>query len=195
MKQFYFFYTRFFDPFVVLCETYLLIFFKFGSFPQDFYLFLFLATINLIIPIVYFLKLLKERQVSNWDVTNKSQRRKIFGPLTIFAIISTVILFILSDKSRPMTTYLVQLQLAGIILFAYLFLVSPHIKSSGHVGVMSVIFIFLLKIYGFSVSWFIILIVLQALARVCLKKHTRSEVIAGFFSGIIIGLIATNLTL
>lgn len=194
MKKILLIYTRIFDPFVVTCATYLLVFSKFGHFPEDLGLLFFVITINLIIPIFYFLKLLHDKKVGNWDVTNRKERRKIFGPLIIFVIISTIILYFCSDNSRVVTTYLLKIQFSGILLFTYLYLISPHFKSSGHIGTMSVFFPFLLKIYGFDASWFIILIGIQAVARVVLKKHTIPEVIAGFISGTIIGIITFYLS-
>jgi hypothetical protein len=192
MKQFFLIYTRLFDPFLVICAGYLIIFLKFGRLPKDLLLFFGIIAINIIIPIAYFLKLLKEKKVGNWDVTNKKQRRKIFGPLIFVLIISTILIFLCSDNSRVITTYLLQIQLAGIILFCYLFLISPFFKSSGHVGTMAVFYPFFLKIFGFEYFWIIILILLQGVARVKLKKHTIPEVIVGFVSGILIGLIASN---
>lgn len=187
MKKLLFIYTRLFDPFIMICSGYLLIFFKFGSFPKDFGLFFGIIIINLVIPIFYFLKLIKEKKVGNWDVTNKKERRKLIGPLIIFIIISTIIIFISSDRSRPIVTYLLRIQLSGILLFSYMYIVSPFFKSSGHVGTISILYVFLLRIFGNGAWWFIILIAIQAVARVFLKKHTSSEVLAGFISGIIIG--------
>lgn len=194
-KKFLFIYTRVFDPFVVTCFAYLLVFSKFGHFPTDLGLLFFVITVNLIIPIFYFLKLLREKQVGDWDVTNKKERRKLIGPLIIFISISTVILYsftlfaVLSPSGILLFKYLLKVQIAGILLFSYLYFVSPVFKSSGHVGTMSVFYPFVLKILGTTYWWVIILIVIQAVARVKLKKHTAPEVIAGFVSGMTIGNI------
>jgi membrane-associated phospholipid phosphatase len=192
-KRALFVYTRLFDPFVVICTAYIFVFLKSGEYPQDLFLFLFVIAINLAIPIIYFLKLLKEKKVGNWDVTNQKERRKLFGPLIIFISISTVVLYsftlftVLSPSGTLLFKYLLKIQIAGILLFSYLYIISPFLKSSGHVGTMAVFYLFTLKIFGFGYFWIIILILFQAVARVKLKKHTVPEVIAGFISGILIG--------
>lgn len=192
-------YTRVFDPFLIICAGYILIFLKFGAFPQDLKLLFFVSLINLVIPISYFIYLIKKRAVGNWDVTEKKQRRKIFGPLIIFIILSTIILFVFKSyifeppSGVLLFKYLLRIQLSGILLFSYLYMVSPFFKSSGHVGTLSVLYVFLLKIFGTTYLWVIILILVQGVARVVLKKHTSAEVIAGFISGTLIGLIAISI--
>lgn len=195
IKNFLLIFTRLFDPFAVICGMYILIFTKYGQYPQDFKLLLFVVLLNIIIPIFYFVNLIKSRQVANWDLTNKMERRKLLGPLIIFIIISTVIIYsftlfaVLSPSGVLLFNYLLRLQLSGILLFSYLYLVSPLFKSSGHVDTMSVAFTFILKMFGMQFSWVIILIGIQAVARVVLGKHTVYEVIAGFVSGTAIGLL------
>ncbi len=195
MKKFLLIYTRLFDPFIVISLAYSFIFLKFGHFPEDLKWLLFIILINVLIPIFYFANLIRMHQVGNWDVTDKKQRRKVFGPLVIFIGISTIIIYsfrlfvVLSPAAILLFDYLLRLQIAGIILFSYLYFVSPFFKSSGHVGTMSMILPFILKMFGMQFSWVIILIVIQAVARVTLGKHTVKEVIAGFVSGIIIGLL------
>lgn len=142
------------------------------------------------------MNLIKTRQVTNWDVTNKTERRKLLGPLIIFITISTVIIYsftlfaVLSPSGVSLFNYLLHFQFAGILLFSYLYVVSPFFKSSGHVGTMSVMYPFILKMFGIQFSWVIILIGVQAVARVKLGKHTWREVAAGFVSGITIGTVA-----
>jgi hypothetical protein len=188
-------YTRLFDPFIVICLTYLAVFLKFGIFPQDLFIFFGIIAINIIIPIIYFLKLLHEKKVGNWDVTNKKERRKLFGPLVIILLFSTTIVYtfqlfaILSPNGILLFNYLLKIQIAEILLFSYLFLISPFFKSSGHVGTMAVFYPFILKIFGVEYFWIIIFILFQGIARVQLKKHTIPEVIVGFISGMTIGSI------
>lgn len=190
LKTVFLIYTRLFDPFVVICAAYLLVFVKFAAFPKDLKLFFFVLFVNIIIPVFYFINLLKQKKVGNWDITNKNERRKLLGPLIIFIIIGTLLILIFSDKSQKITFYLLRIQFAGILLFSYLFLISPFFKSSGHVGTMSVFFPLLLKMFNYASLWFLILILVQGVSRVYLKKHTFPEVLAGFISGVIIGLTA-----
>jgi hypothetical protein len=195
MKNLLLIYTRLFDPFIVISLAYSAIFLKFGHFPEDLKWLFFTILINIIIPIFYFINLIRRHEVGNWDVTEKKQRRKVFGPLVIFIGISTIIIYsfrlfvVLSPNAILLFDYLLRLQIAGIILFSYLYFVSPFFKSSGHVGTMSMILPFILKMFGMQFSWVIILIGIQAVARVNLGKHTVKEVTVGFVSGIVIGLL------
>jgi membrane-associated phospholipid phosphatase len=193
MKRILFIFTRLFDPFAVITGMYLLIFAKYGQYPQDFKSLLFIILINIAIPISYFVHMIKSKRVGSWDVPNKSERRKVFGPLILFIGIATIIVYVytlfavLTPNGVSLFHYLLRFQVAGLMFFTYLYLVSPFFKSSGHVGTMTIAFLFILKMFGVQFSWVIILIGIQAVARVKLGKHTAKEVAAGFVSGMIVG--------
>lgn len=199
MKNLLLVFTRLFDPFVVISLAYLAIFLKFGHLPEDLKWLMLIILLNIVIPVFYFVNLIRMRKVKNWDATEKEQRRKLFGPLVIFITLSTIIIYgfrlfaVLSPGDSLLFNYFLRLQIAGITLFSYLYLVSPFFKSSGHVGTMSIFYIFILKIFGMQFWWVIILIGVQAVARVQLGKHTWGEVLAGFLSGTIIGVMTINL--
>lgn len=196
MKKICLIYTRVFDPFLVIAGVYLFIFSRFGSWPEDLWFLFLVLFLNLIIPVFYFTQLIRQKKVGNWDVTDKKQRRKVFGPLVIFIILSTLIIYafslfaVLSPKSTILFRYLLKLQIIGILLFLYLYIISPYFKSSGHVGTMSSLYPLFLQLAGVNFFWVIIFIVFQAVSRLVLKKHTLSEVTVGFITGLIFGCAA-----
>lgn len=184
-------YTRLFDPFVIFFLSYCLFFEKFGGIINNLQLFLLIVFLHFVLPFTYCIFLVKTKRVGDWDVVNKKQRRKLLGPIIIFVLLSLIFLHLFLPNNQVLLE-LSKLQFAVIFFFVFMFLLSPFFKASGHVGSMAVIYPFILKILGVSFWWLIFIIILQAVARVKLKKHTAQEAIVGFSAGMAIGTIISN---
>lgn len=111
----------------------------------------------------------------------------LLGLIVIEVIAITVLLLV---GAPPLTLRLLAACLAGVIALT---LVTPLVRASIHVGVLSVTAGIAASFYWPAAIALLALSLLVGIARICVKDHTRLEVAAGFVIGFCGGLVATML--
>lgn len=151
---------------------------------------LFLETLLLLllfyglIPGIYFFIGIKKGKFSDWDITNKTERRSIY----YFAVVSHL-LGVLS------TLYLHQYVLFRLLLVmwvvAIVFMsVNLYWKISVHAGINALLMLVLNEFWGFrDWSWMLFVLLLVLWSRVYLKKHTMTQVVAGAMTAYFLGWV------
>ncbi len=140
-----------------------------------------LLLIDGLIPFLYFVHLLSTREISDWDTTKREQRIKLYA-FTLVCHSTGVIMAWLLGKIILAKILLIFLSLA--VVFTLITLVW---KISIHTGVSSAAVIFLSFLFGWNWLWLYLIVALVAWARIIMKKHSFSQVIAG--AGLAAGII------
>lgn len=137
-----------------------------------------LLSIDVILPIFLFFLTLKKGGVSDIDVTKRQERHKLFGVMTLIVFISTLISYFLANN------LFFVLQLIALTSALTMFLITLRFKISGH-ALMNTGSIFVVNyLFDWKFLWIFIIVPLVAFARIHLKKHTLSEVLAGGILGL-----------
>jgi membrane-associated phospholipid phosphatase len=126
----------------------------------------------------------KNGSYSNFDVSDKKQRRSLFVFAIPFLVIVTTVLFLTHQPEK--TCYGV---LFATLLVVISQLVNFFIKSSLHVSLTLYLAFLAIPInlaFGFSLMFLCIFI---GWSRVVLKRHSIKEVIVGAIIGLSIGAI------
>lgn len=151
--------SRIFDPFITLGVLFVLAFYTTPIFIPAFLL-------MIVLPFFLFLIALKTNVVSNWDVSDRSERPKILWSLVIIEIVSSLLL---------RTTIAIPI-LAVLFGFA---VITQFWKMSGHVVSAALTTGFIIARFG--IVWWPVLLVVPVIgwARIVTKNHTTAQVIAG----------------
>lgn len=138
-----------------------------------------LAIVDVVVPIIVFLRLLVKGTISDIDVSIRSERHFLFGFLLVVATASTALSYFLGNN------LFFVLHLSGLILVLTIFLTTFYFKISGHM-MLNASSIFVLNfLLGFHLWWLFLLVPLVGFARIYLKKHTLAEVLTGGVVGIL----------
>lgn len=130
---------------------------------------------SFVMPLGFFLLLLKIKKISDWEMTKRKERYG-FNMIAFFSIIICLLVFYFLNEKALVYFYIKLL----LPVFLY-FLITFFWKISGHMLINS-IFIFLLYFYlqkPIVLILGILLLIIVGWSRIELKKHTLAQVIAG----------------
>jgi hypothetical protein len=135
---------------------------------------IFLLFVDALIPAAYFMFGLSTKQFSDWDLTRRQERGKLYF-FTVFVHLFAVVLAYFLGKIVLFKILAVFWVLA--VIFA---IVTLYWKISIHAGVNAAIVAFFNHYFGWDRYWWLVLVLLLVIyARVVIKKHTWSQVLLG----------------
>ena len=159
MKKFATFISRVFDPFIMLAVACIVLLSHTEVFIPAFVTMVFL-------PFLLFIIAVKTKLVSNWDVSDRQERPKLFWPLVAIEIISIVV-------------FQLWFLFPMIVAFAGFSLITHFWKISGHAFASALTTGILISRLGW-LWWPVLFIVpLVGWSRVIRKNHTILQFIAG----------------
>lgn len=132
-----------------------------------------LIAIDGFIPFLYFVHLLRTKEISDWDTTKRTERFRLYG-FTVAVHAIGVLFALLLGK-----VVLAKILFSFLVLALTFLEVTFRWKISLHTGVSSAAVVFLMFVFGFGWIWLFFVVFLIGWARVAMKKHTRSQAIAG----------------
>lgn len=136
-----------------------------------------LLFIDAIVPMIFFIMMLVNKQIKDWDIQKREQR----VPLYTFTLICHLAGLWLAHElgKRELVEVLLVFYLVGIV-FA---LITMKWKISLHAGVNTALIMAINMFYGWQYSWLFGLLPFVVWARVYQKHHTWEQVIAGALIG------------
>lgn len=159
MKKFATIISRLFDPFLMLAVVCIVLLSHTAVFIPAF-------ISMVIVPLALFFIAWKTKFVSNWDITDRSQRPKLFWPLIAIETISIVVFHLWT----MIPILIAMIGFAVITLFW---------KISGHAFASALATGILISRFGWR-WWPVLFIVpLVVWSRVVRKNHTMTQVIVG----------------
>lgn len=117
--------------------------------------------------------LIRQKKVTNWDVSNRNERVKVLSGFLIFLFIDCLIVRLFGNP------FLVKLFTLYIVWFLGFYCITLKWKISGHTGVMTLAIGLLYQWYGSIVLPAVVLIPLIAWVRVRRRNHTVWQVVGG----------------
>ncbi len=132
-----------------------------------------LLIIDAVLPMLFFIHLLRKHEVHDWDITERKERYPLYG-FTMAAHLAGVLLAFLLGQAQ-VAQILFVFWIIGIIFFA----ITLYWKISVHGGVNAALATFLVLIWGRQYAWFFLAVLVVGWSRVYLKKHTASQYFAG----------------
>jgi len=140
-----------------------------------------------VVPGIIYVWLTKKGKISDFDITKREERIRIYLAVLVAYLICLIGLNIMGEIG------LFNALLPIWLLILVFFLVTLFWKISGHTGMVSGAWIFLMHFFGTEKMWWFGLgIVVLAWARVYLKKHTLAQSIGGIVMGILVTWIGLN---
>ena len=136
-----------------------------------------LLFIDAVVPFIFFLIMLKHKQIVNWDMQRRTERI----PIYVFTLLCHLV-------GLWLTLELGKIELASVLGVFYVIglafgLITLRWKISLHAGVNAVLFTAINVFYGWQYIWLYGLLALVMWARVHQKHHTGEQVIAGAVLG------------
>lgn len=125
------------------------------------------------LPFLYFVHLLRTKEISDWDTTNRRERYNLYV-FTVAAHAVGVALAAMLGK-WVLTTILFSFWVLAVIFTLITFVW----KISLHAGVLSAAATFAVYVFGPSWIWTWGLLLPVSWARMVMKKHTIAQVVAG----------------
>lgn len=132
---------------------------------------------------VFVLYEVKHHVFSDMDISRREQRPLLFAVLSLITIIYYFSLIILKAPAILFVT--VWGIMVGIVLVTF---VNIKIKSSIHIAVLTIVIFILIRLYNLTLLS-LLLIPIVGWARIRIKRHTLTEVIAGFILAVILSII------
>lgn len=132
-----------------------------------------LFLIDGLIPFIYFVHLLRAKEISDWDTTKRTQRFRLYGFVILVHAIGVMFAWILGK------IILAKILFAFWILALAFSLITLFWKISIHTGVSSAAVAFLMILAGSRMAGLFILVLLIGWARIVMKKHTLAQALAG----------------
>lgn len=184
-------FTPFMVPFVAF---FLLLFFTYLNILPLSYKIIVLAIVYGFTVLAPMLSIYLFQKINGWTIHQLGDREKRFVPyaLTIISYIGCLVMMNKLHIPKYMSGIICSTLLCMIIcsIINFKFKISTHVASSGMMvgGLLSYSFLF-----SFNPVWwlcfFILLTGLLGTARIVLKQHTITEVLAGFVVGLFCGII------
>lgn len=137
-----------------------------------------LLVFDILIPVCTHLFLLKTGKVGSFDIPKRQERITLFAVGAICSFIGTIFVFFIANR------LFLALHLSFLFLTLTLFLVTFKWKISGHLIANSSAILMINFIFGWQHVWLFLLLPLIAFARMYLRVHTLSQVLAGTIVGI-----------
>ena len=151
--------SRVFDPFIMLAVVCVVLLSRTAVFIPAF-------ITMVLVPLLLFVIAVKTKFVSNWDVSARQERPKLFWPLIAIEVISIVV-------------FQLWFLIPMIVAFAGFALITHYWKISGHAFASALATGILVSRFGWH-WWPVFLIVpLVSWSRVMRKNHTIPQVIVG----------------
>lgn len=132
-----------------------------------------LILIDGIIPFLYFVHLLRSKEISDWDTTKRTERFQIYGFTIAVHAVGVILAFLLGKL--VLAKILFSFWLLAVVFFG----VTLIWKISVHAGVFSAAVVFLSFTLDWRWLWLFALVALVGWSRVTMKKHTWSQVTVG----------------
>ena len=132
-----------------------------------------LLFINAVLPFLFFLHLLRKKEIHDWDI----RRRKERIPVYAFALVTQIagIGMALLTGRTAVANILLIFWILGLLFF----LITLYWKVSVHAGVNAALVTFLVMILGEEFFWLYIILLPVGWARISQGNHTVSEFTAG----------------
>jgi membrane-associated phospholipid phosphatase len=182
--------SRIFDPFIGFTFLFFLSAIRSGIAGWDLVTLMSILFITMILPPALLLFwAVKTKRISNWDISDRSQRVRALLVLGVFLFCDY---FIMQFLGTPLMK---QLFVFLINIFFGFFLITLRFKLSGHMATATLILLFLFHWYGWIMVPLFFLLPLLAWSRITLKRHTVGEVVGGFLYSLVIFFIARGLHL
>lgn len=124
------------------------------------------------LPFIYFLYLYKRGKISNFDVTNRTQRYPLYGATLVGLILSVIYLYFFS--SAEIFHDFSRLIAIGVLIILFNF----KIKVSVHTALITLLCFSLFQDFGVSPLIFL-LVPIVAYSRLILKRHRPLELLLG----------------
>ena len=151
--------SRLFDPFIMLAVVCIVLLSHTTVFIPAF-------ISMVIVPLALFFIAWKTKFVSNWDVSNRQERPKLFWPLIAIETISIVV-------------FQLWFLIPMIVAFAGFALITHFWKISGHTFASALATGILVSRFGWQWWPALLIVPLVAWSRVVRKNHTITQVIVG----------------
>lgn len=146
-----------------------------------------LLFIDAVVPMIFFVMMLINKQIKNWDIQKREQRI----PLYTFTLICHLAgLWLAHELGKGELALVLGVFYVVGIIFA---LITLKWKISLHAGVNAVLFTAINMFYGWHYMWLYGLLLIVMWARVYQKHHTWEQVLAGASLGG--GLVGVGLNL
>jgi membrane-associated phospholipid phosphatase len=155
--------SRIFDPFIMFGVVFIALFIHSPVFYPAF-----IAMV--LLPLMLFFIAVQTKFVSNWDVSDRKERPKLFWPLVAIEVISIV-------------AFQLWTLVPVIIAFAVFSLITHVWKISGHAFASALASGILVSRFGWQWSPVLIIVPLVSWSRVVRKNHTMAQVIVGALFG------------
>ena len=182
--------SRIIDPFIGFILLFLFAGLKSGATGWDLLSLMGILFVTMILPPGLLLWwAVKTKRVTNWDISNRSQRVRAF---VVLAFLFCIDYFIMQAVGTPLMNQVFQFFL---VLFAGFFLITLRWKLSGHMATISVIALFFTYWYGGMFFLLFTLIPMVAWSRITLKRHTMGEIVGGTIYTIFVFFLARGLHL
>jgi len=144
-----------------------------------------LVVLGVILPvIVKILRQLKKGQITNFDVSDRVERKSFYRFLIPILFLVNLGLYLTDQSFQTLLSF----GLATLLLVS-LQLVNLFVKASIHVSVNIYLAYLLFEINPYVAIAFGLFITLIAWSRLVLKRHQPIEVVIGFFLGNIFGIL------
>ncbi|MBI3576905.1 phosphatase PAP2 family protein [Candidatus Gottesmanbacteria bacterium] len=166
--------SRAFDPVVVFSLLTTLAAARSGLPQGDLVKFLVVSLVGILLPPVGFLILaIKKGWVSNWDVSNRRQRVRVFLVFGLLFLVDYILI-------KQFGNYLIQHYFFFFLIwFAGFFAITLFWKISGHVALVTLASYYIVQWFG-PAWWPVVLAIpLVGWARVVTRRHTLAQVIGG----------------
>ena len=134
-------------------------------------------------PILLLIRALKQKKISNWDMSDRKQR---VGALIVFLLFFVLGIFLLSLFHEPIITSFFLYMFGVFFLF---FMVTLRYKMSGHLTGLALWVVCVSSWFGGLANLFYFMLPLLCWSRVVLKRHTIGQVLLGTVFGLTLGYI------
>jgi hypothetical protein len=178
------FVSRLFEPMAVLTILVALGAFRSGLSGVALYQFFIFLLLGMTLPVALFRYwIVKTGRVKDWDIHNRKERLKPLGTLVGFTLFFVLVV---SKIANPFMVTLFEVLFLWIVGF---FILSFKIKASGHVGIITLAVLFVMKWYGVFFVPMLMLPFFVAWARLIRKDHTLPEVLVGAAWSLLVSLV------
>lgn len=129
--------------------------------------------LQVIVPLLYLIFAPKLGWVGAWDMKSKEERRPFFIMMLVLTIISLLVIYFFGNA------FLLNLNIILISLLVILFGITYYWKISLHTSLNTATAILVNSLFNWTLPLLYLTIPLIFWARLKLKKHTTSQLIAG----------------
>lgn len=136
-----------------------------------------LIFLDVIAPILTYFFLLNGGKIADSSLVKRADRPLLFGIIACFVLVATLVSYFLGS------TFFFEVHALFFVFIFTLFSITLFFKISGHAFLNSY-FIFILNfLFGWNFIWLFLVVPVVALARLYLKAHTITEILAGTIVG------------